>query len=86
MPHLGPVNQDLAAQQGAPRHRDDNAFRYEKRLVAGLEAFDYEVFDEEAAGHQVGPEAPDPHLPLDLRRRRPLGLIAHRRPKIDRHD
>ena len=80
---LDSVDEHLAMQQRHPLGRNLDAVHLEERTVAGIEASDLQVFDQEAPRGHIRAEPADGDRPVDVVGERPLRLRAQARPEID---
>ena len=61
-----------------------SCFGGEERTIAGVEAVDPQILDQDLAGQQADAQRADVQRALDVLGAGVLGLGAHRRPEVDR--
>ncbi len=80
------LDDEVAADDGPPRHLQRDPLGGEERAIAGRQAADAQVADDEAAAEELGRQAADVELALEKRRAAALRQAAQRRAEIDAED
>src|SRR5213078_1570073 len=73
-----------SAEDAPPLEPELETLRREERTIAGRDAVDGEVVEDDRAAQDVNRQPPDVDGPLQLLGSAALAELAHRRPEIDR--